>query len=108
MIGDNTYPHNHVDKWSPHSHSHVRGTILIHSVIMSVDKYTGGGDNFMWITPLLAWGHTPPSVGVSPLPSLSECQLGGIIPYVTQKNFWEKFVLFWVFITKVKYEAYIE
>ena len=88
---------------------------LIHSVIMTVDNscigvcnYIGGGDNFMWITPLLAWGYTPPSVGVSPLPSLSECQLGGIIPYVTQKNFWEKFVLFWVFITKVKYEAYIE
>jgi len=24
--------------------------------------------------------------------------LGGIIPYIAQNNFWEKFVLFWVFI----------
>ena len=32
-------------------------------------------------------GPLPP---VSPLPSCQNVSFGGIIPYITQKNFWEK------------------
>ncbi len=54
-------------------------------------NYTGGGD-ILWITPPchippLAWGPTPPQVGVSPLPSCQNVRIWGIIPSVNRKKF---------------------
>jgi len=51
----------------------------------------------------LAWG-IPPYMGapppVSPLTYCQNDRFGGIIPWITQKNFWENFDLFQVFILK--------